>query len=245
MGNTLNLGTLRLGRVRDSKSSPDLHTALFTCRKNSCDFLGQAQIDSKKGVLEVEVFNETFFDKFSVLRNKVLESLSDKILKLLISEGYIPAPFFEPLVPQEIAPVLVKQEEGEGDASSCTRDLAEIFSRLNRDHFEGKISAKICWGRESGSQNNRSFRFGSYDHRSKQIRIHPRLKQIFVPVSVLELTVFHEMCHQWAPPRRVKGRGQYHHAEFKSKEREYPRYKEARAWEKLNWKKLLVPPASI
>jgi len=240
MGNTISPGALRLGRVSESKVSPDLYTALFTCRKNSSDFLGQARVDSKHGVLEIEIFNEVFFENFSISRQQVLEHLKDKILKLMIAEGHILPLFLEPIVPIQTADTSSQQADSSANHS---HDLVEILSRFNRDHFEGKISARICWGRESGTKNNRSFRFGSYDHRSKQIRIHPRLKQAFVPDYVLELTIFHEMCHQWAPPRRVKGRGCYHHAEFKSKEREYPRYKEARAWEKSHWKKLLIPPA--
>jgi hypothetical protein len=241
MGNTISPGVLRLGRVSESKVSPDLHTALFTCRKNSSDFLGQARVDSKHGVLEIEMFNDVFFENFSVSRQQVLEFLNEKILKLMIVEGHILPLFLEP-VPTIETVNPSSQIEDEPTVQTHAHDLSAILSRLNHDHFEGKISAKICWGRESGSKNNRSFRFGSYDHRSKQIRIHPRLKQAFVPESVLELTVFHEMCHQWAPPRRVRGRGCYHHAEFKSKEREYPRYKEAREWEKSHWKKLLIPP---
>ncbi|MCH8157848.1 MAG: hypothetical protein IID18_08905, partial [Nitrospinae bacterium] len=74
-----------------------------------------------------------------------------------------------------------------------------------------------------------------------RIRIHPRLQQDFVPRSVLELTLYHEMCHQWAPVKRKKGMWRAHHPEFKKKEREYRLYDEAHAWEKENWKKLLGP----
>lgn len=233
------MGVLKLGSINGPE---DLCTALFSCRKNSCDFLGQAHVDLKHGSYKLEVFNDSFFNNFSESPQKVIELLKEKILKLLISEGYAPPLFFESSGPRNTEP-LTENEPSNDSNDADPRNIEEIFSRLNREHFEGKITAEIGWGRESGARNNRSFRFGSYDHLQKRIRIHPRLKQEFVPVSVLELTVFHEMCHQWSPPRREKGRRLYHHAEFKRKEKEYPYYKEARDWEKQNWKKLFVPPS--
>jgi len=89
--------------------------------------------------------------------------------------------------------------------------------------------------------NLTSFRFGSYDPEKRLIRIHPRLQQGFVPLSVLELTVHHEMCHQWAPMKRERGMWIAHHLQFKEKEREYRFYDEARSWEKENWKRLMGP----
>ena len=81
----------------------------------------------------------------------------------------------------------------------------------------------------------------TYDENKKLIRLHPRLKQEFVPFYVLELTLYHEMCHQFAPSYKKNGLWQSHHPEFKKKEKEYRNFKDARNWEKNNWHKLLLP----
>ena len=73
--------------------------------------------------------------------------------------------------------------------------LQEMFDRLNTDYFEGKIKADVEWGKKVNKKNLTSFKFGSYDPEKKLIRIHPRLQQDFVPRAVLELTMYHEMCH--------------------------------------------------
>ena len=106
---------------------------------------------------------------------------------------------------------------------------------------DGKIQATVKWGRDVKTQNKRGFRYGSYDENKKLIRLHPRLKQEFVPFYVLELTLYHEMCHQFAPSYKKNGLWQSHHPEFKKKEKEYRNFKDARNWEKNNWHKLLLP----
>jgi predicted SprT family Zn-dependent metalloprotease len=121
------------------------------------------------------------------------------------------------------------------------RDLQAIYDRLNQEYFNGKVEAQVEWGKNIKIPNRRSFSFGSYDSKNKLIRVHPRLKQDFVPVSVLELTVHHEMCHQAAPPVRRNGQWQMHHKDFKAKEKEYLHYREAMQWEKKHWIKLMAP----
>ncbi|NIP99917.1 MAG: hypothetical protein GWM98_05585, partial [Nitrospinaceae bacterium] len=121
------------------------------------------------------------------------------------------------------------------------RDLDAIFNRLNEAYFNGKVEAQVEWGKNVKTPNRRSFSFGSYDAGRKLIRIHPRLRQDFVPVFVLELTVYHEMCHQAFPPVKRNGQWQTHHKEFKAKEREYKNYREAMHWEKKHWVQLMAP----
>ncbi|MFQ5483372.1 MAG: SprT-like domain-containing protein, partial [Nitrospinaceae bacterium] len=127
---------------------------------------------------------------------------------------------------------------------SNPRDLESLFNRLNEDYFQGNLQARIEWGRETKLPNRRTLRFGSFDARKNLIRIHPRLKQDFVPLPVLELTVYHEMCHQFLPPVKRHGNWQTHHRDFKKKEKEYRDYREAMRWEKTHWAKLLVPVTS-
>jgi predicted SprT family Zn-dependent metalloprotease len=192
----------------------------------------------------VEIFNENYYSHFEDEKNVVLESLTTTVLGRLLKEvgsefkNLIRSFLAVKVQPQvEVLPV----EELKGNQNRF--DLKEIFDRLNAEYFDSKIQAGIGWGRDSKKKNRSAFRFGSYDRAKKLIRIHPRLNQEFVPFPVVELTVYHEMCHQWVPSVKRNGVWRDHHADFKKKEREYRFYQEARSWEKQNWKKFLNPIA--
>ena len=126
---------------------------------------------------------------------------------------------------------------------TCIFEITIFFFLL----FEFRVMALpqaiflIRWGRDVKTQNKSGFRYGSYDENKKLIRLHPRLKQSLVPIYVLEFTLYHEMCHQFAPSYKRNGSWQSHHPEFKKKEKEYKNFKDARNWEKNNWHKLLLP----
>ncbi|QPJ66540.1 MAG: SprT family zinc-dependent metalloprotease [Candidatus Nitrohelix vancouverensis] len=252
LGKSLNIGALVKGRGKERGSQGRLWAVLFKCRKGGIDFMIQASIAKDKDSetpLSLEVFNPSFFDFFSADREAVMQVLRKKILASLKGEASLPpeyAEVVEDCCSRDAAPLgglfdpspdILTPETSSGEA-----DLDEIFKRINAEYFDNAVTATIRWGRESGATNSRSFRFGSYDHKSNEIRIHPRLKQSFVPRCVLELTVYHEMCHQWAPPKKINGRYSYHHNAFKKKEREFRDFDAAKAWEKQNWKQLFAPP---
>ncbi len=253
LGKSLNIGSLVKGRGKERGAQERLWAVLFKCRKGGIDFMIQASIAKEKdseAPLSLEVFNPSFFDFFSADPEAVLQVLRKKILASLKGDPALPPEYGEVVdacCSRDAAPLGglfdASPEAVIPEASSTEEaDLDEIFKRINAEYFDNAVTASIRWGRESGTSNSRSFRFGSYDHKSNEIRIHPRLKQTFVPRCVLELTVYHEMCHQWAPPKKINGRYSYHHMAFKKKEREFRDFDAAKAWEKQNWKQLFIPP---
>jgi hypothetical protein len=118
-------------------------------------------------------------------------------------------------------------------------DLAEIFEALNREHFQSGIRARIGWGRQSPRRRRRSIRLGVYDHNSREIRIHPALDRPDVPRYFVEFIVFHEMLHQLFPSDRDSGRHVHHPRAFRDRERAFPRYAAAMAWEREHLQELL------
>ena len=237
---TLNLGTLSLGKCRLDAGDPASLSRMFTLKKNGMDYVGQVRVRPGSPAVRIEVFNENYFEEFDQSEAAVLDNLAGKVLGRLLKDKSLPEAVKTPVLEY-----LESQEStSEDETTSITgdeRDLDNIYDRLNQEYFKGKIQAQIKWGRDVKSRNKSGFRYGSYDEGKKIIRIHPRLKQDFVPQCVLELTVYHEMCHQFAPSYKKNGTWQSHHPEFKKKEREFKDFKEARNWEKHNWHRLLLP----
>ncbi|MBC8286324.1 MAG: hypothetical protein H8E42_02495 [Nitrospinae bacterium] len=237
----LNLGTFSLGKCRMDASDPAALTRMFTLKKNGMDYVGQVRVRPGSPAVRIEVFNESYFEEFDQLEAVVLDNLTGKVLGRLLKDKDLPEEaktlILEHIEDQEP----VSEEEEVAPTIDDERNLDKIFERFNEEYFSNRIQARIMWGRDVKSRNKSGFRYGSYDEGKKLIRIHPRLKQDFVPLCVLELTVYHEMCHQFAPSYKKNGTWQSHHPEFKKKEREYKDFKDARNWEKHNWHRLLLP----
>ena len=238
----LRLGSVVFSTSREVSRNIKIYSRLFRCRKDGFDYMGQIKIDLQSFIVKVEVFNKNYFNYFNVSLSNVTLALEKILFTKLLLEKSIPE------ILRETAFSLLKNNEVEREQPpnlDLIKDhkvnLEEIFDKLNTKYFKSEIKATIKWGKKVNKKNFTSFRFGSYDPKKKLIRIHPRLQQDFVPISVLELTVYHEMCHQWAPIRRERGMWIAHHPQFKEKEREYSFYNEARSWEKDNWKKLMRP----
>jgi hypothetical protein len=240
---TLSLGTLSLGKCRMETGESSGLTRMFTLKKNGMDYVGQVRVRPGDPAVRIEVFNENYFEEFDQPESAVLDNLCRKVLKQVSKSKELPETV-STLIQEYFEEQEMKEEEETEETAVETvneRDLDKIFQCLNQEYFQNKIQAKIMWGRDVKSHNKSGFRYGSYDEGKKLIRIHPRLKQDFVPQSVLELTVYHEMCHQFAPSYKKNGTWQSHHPEFKKKEREYKNFKDARNWEKHNWHRLLLP----
>jgi len=119
-------------------------------------------------------------------------------------------------------------------------DLQSMYDALNAKHFNGEIDARIGWGRVTARRNQRSIRMGVYLHDERVIRIHPALDRPEVPAYFVQFVVFHEMLHQAVPAAHCDdGKRQHHGAEFRKRERAYPDYARAIAWEKKNLDLLL------
>lgn len=81
----------------------------------------------------------------------------------------------------------------------------------------------------------RSITFGTYDSHYRQIRIHPFLDDANVPLYFLEYIVYHEMLHAVCPSKMdIHGKCKIHTREFREKERLFPRFDEAKGWEKTS-----------
>jgi hypothetical protein len=118
-------------------------------------------------------------------------------------------------------------------------DLQEIFDELNQQYFQGGIRARIGWGRQTGRRRRKSIRLGVYDHKAREIRVHPALDHPDVPRFFVEYIVFHEMLHQLFPSDRHTGRHVHHPRAFRDRERAFPRYEAALTWERQHLHELL------
>ncbi|WP_242341492.1 MULTISPECIES: hypothetical protein [Anaeromyxobacter] len=121
-------------------------------------------------------------------------------------------------------------------------DLQAIYERLNGAHFAGAIEARIGWGPVRGGRRRRTVKTGVYVQDARIIRIHPTLDRPEVPEFYVAMVVFHEMLHQAVPAREVNGRRVVHGAEFRRRERAYPDFTRAKAWEERNLGLLLSAP---
>ncbi|BDG03706.1 hypothetical protein [Anaeromyxobacter oryzae] len=124
-----------------------------------------------------------------------------------------------------------------------THDLQAIYDRLNAEHFGGAIEARIGWGPVRSGRRRRTVKTGVYVQDARIIRIHPTLDRPEVPEFYVATVVFHEMLHQAVPAREVDGRRIVHGADFRRRERAYPDYGRAKAWEERNLGLLLSSPA--
>ena len=241
----INPGAIVLGSHFLARDTGSTYRVLFCCRKNNFDFLGQVNVDSSQ--VKLEVFNENYFDLFEKEKNEVMISLEGRVLKSVLKKNNL-SENFQSMVKAHLKQNGAQQsgeaQDGVVATSEEEKDLNVLYDRLNQEYFGGQMAVEIEWGKKVKTPNRRSLRFGSYDTHKKLIRIHPRLNQEFVPLNVLELTIYHEMCHEFLPPVKRNGQWQTHHKDFKRKEREYRQYREAMQWEKAHWAKLLAPSPS-
>ena len=118
-------------------------------------------------------------------------------------------------------------------------DLQGVFDRLNARHFQGGVQARIGWGRGRGRKRRRSIRLGVYDHHAREIRVHPALDRPDVPLYFVEYIVFHEMLHQLFPSTTRGTRHVHHPRAFRDREKAFPQYAAALAWEREHLDRLL------
>ena len=111
-------------------------------------------------------------------------------------------------------------------------DLQDLLDQVNEDQFGGSVTAAITWGKAPSRRRRRSIRFGTFFFDKNLIRIHPALDQAFVPAHFVRYIVFHEMLHAAVGVNQTaSGRRRYHSAEFRQRERRYPDYDRAVAWQ--------------
>ena len=120
-------------------------------------------------------------------------------------------------------------------------DLKEVFSRINKIHFENSLDLHVSWFRRP---NYRTFYFmtlGTYDRHQKLIRINQLIDDDFFPPFFLDYIMYHEMLHEVCPSYIDKaGRRWVHTPLFRKREKEFHQYEEALSWEK-KWIRFLKP----
>jgi hypothetical protein len=84
-----------------------------------------------------------------------------------------------------------------------------------------------------------SVRLGVYEHERKQIRVHPSLDSPEIPLFYVEFVLFHEMLHQLFVPTEQTTRRCLHSKAFRIREKTFPAFAMAMAWEKAKLNKLL------
>jgi len=114
-------------------------------------------------------------------------------------------------------------------ARGRTYDLNEIFSKLNRKFFEGRLTApRLGW-----SPNRSRTLLGHYDFAHHTIIVSRVLDSPAVPRYLVEYLVYHEMLHIRFPVERRGHRRIVHSREFHQAEKKFPRYELARR--RLRW----------
>jgi hypothetical protein len=99
----------------------------------------------------------------------------------------------------------------------------------------GDALPSITWGKRGPSRTRSSLRLGSYCPDTRMVRVHPVLDQALVPRWFVRYVVFHELLHCVHPPQRVDGDRWIHHGpEFRRREKRYPDFERARAWEEAH-----------
>jgi hypothetical protein len=128
------------------------------------------------------------------------------------------------------------------EARGRVHDLQALYDRINAEHFDGRIEARIGWGPVRGGRRRRTVKTGVYVQDARLIRIHPTLDRPEVPEFYVAAVVFHEMLHQAVPAREAGGRRIVHGPEFRARERAYPDHQRAKAWEERHLSLLLSSP---
>lgn len=116
-------------------------------------------------------------------------------------------------------------------------DLQTIYNRLNTIYFDNQLNLQITWFGNARREAKRHRKLGLFCFDDKLIKIHRLLDHPNFPPYFISYVVYHEMLHSVCPPKKRKnGRYQIHHFDFKSKEREFAQYREAKQWEERNKK---------
>jgi hypothetical protein len=116
-------------------------------------------------------------------------------------------------------------------------DLKEMLRRVTERFFPTADRVRIAWSRKVLKQlMGKWIEFP--DPLPNLVLINRLLDTPEVPEYYLEFLIFHELLHETIPIRRSSGRWIHHSREFRAREREFPKYREAREWERKNVDKL-------
>lgn len=105
-------------------------------------------------------------------------------------------------------------------------DLADIFARVNRAYFDGKVTApRLVWNRTL------TFRkMGHYVPLTDTVMLSLTLDDGRVPNRVVDLVMYHELLHKIMGSQIINGRRYVHTPSFRQAERRFIDYTETEAW---------------
>jgi hypothetical protein len=123
--------------------------------------------------------------------------------------------------------LLVRQVRGRKFISGPrgeVHDLEEIFERLNARFFGGMLGRpQLGWSRSASRHQ-----LGHFDPSHNAIVISRIFDRPVTPLVALEYVMFHEMLHLRFPVDHSRARRCVHTKEFKTAEKEFPNFKEAK-----------------
>ncbi|MBN2430966.1 MAG: hypothetical protein JXQ27_05795 [Acidobacteria bacterium] len=106
-------------------------------------------------------------------------------------------------------------------------DLQHLFQRVNDELLDGAVAvARLGWSRRPARR-----KMAWYLMDEDCIVVSRWLDDPRIPEYFLEFVLYHEMLHVLFPARRRGRRLMYHHREFRTMERAFPRYEEVRRFE--------------
>ncbi len=142
----------------------------------------------------------------------------------------------EKLPPRPARTVRIRPRGKHHDLADLARELVSTNSApANPERWP-----RITWGRRARSRARRSLQLGCYVSEEGLIRIHSALDSDWVPSWFVRYVLFHELLHVDLPPVRTAGGRTLHHGpEFRRRERQYPDYRRALAWQEENLPDLL------
>jgi SprT-like family len=110
-------------------------------------------------------------------------------------------------------------------AKGCAYDLEEIFERVNRQYFKGKIAKpQLAWSKILTRR-----KFGHYEPARDRIVISLTLDNDQVPACTVEFVMYHEMLHILHGETWLNGRRMVHTPAFRQDERQFKDYRFAEA----------------
>jgi hypothetical protein len=121
-------------------------------------------------------------------------------------------------------------------------DVAAILERIDKRYFGGALGdVQVTWGRKTSprGESRTSIKLGTYSATERLVRIHPVLDKRWVPRYFVAYIVFHELLHHVVPPVKLGRFTLLHPPEFLRRERAYPHYLRAIAWENRHLDRLL------
>jgi hypothetical protein len=118
-------------------------------------------------------------------------------------------------------------------------NLEDIFHRINREYFQGKLNARLTWSSRLGGLSTHTVEQDGEGNNYNLITVSQGYDFKDVPVEIVGGVVYHECLHIVIPPRITNGRRIVHGRDFRRREKAYRYYSEWAGWHRHElWKKL-------